>query len=83
MKIFIANLPNRLEEPELKSMLTHFGQVASVKLISDKEIGKRKSFGFVEMPNDAQALAAISALHDKEVHGRKIALSEAQDKLRR
>jgi hypothetical protein len=50
MKIFIANLPHKMDETELKTMLTQFGQVASVKLVTDKETGKRKGFGFVEMP---------------------------------
>ena len=67
-------------KPNSKTMLTKFGQVASVKLITDKETGKRKGFGFIEMPVEAQAQAAISALHDKEVYGRKIALSEAHER---
>ncbi|MGZ3943336.1 MAG: RNA recognition motif domain-containing protein [Mucilaginibacter sp.] len=80
MKIFIANVPHKLEEPELKQMLTQFGQVASVKLLTDKETGKRKGFGFVEMPVREQAQSAIAALHDKEVYGRKLALSEAVER---
>ena len=80
MKLFIANLPHKLEETELKTMLTQFGQVASVKLITDKETGKKKGFGFIEMPVREQAQSAIAALHDKEMYGRKIALSEAVEK---
>ena len=80
MKIFIANLPHKLEEAELKTMLTQFGQVASVKLVSDPETGKRKGFGFVEMPVLDQAKAAITALNEKEVYGRKISLKEAVEK---
>ena|ERR1700744_17866 len=80
MKIFIANVPHKLEETELKTMLTQFGQVASVKLVTDKETGKRKGFGFVEMPVKEQAKAAITALNEKEIYGRKIALSEAVEK---
>ena len=80
MKIFIANLPHKLEEAELKTMLTQFGQVASVKLLTDKETGKRKGFGFIEMPVREQAKAAIAALNEREVYGRKIALSEAVEK---
>lgn len=80
MKIFIANVPHKLEEPELKQMLTQFGQVASVKLITDRESGKKKGFGFIEMPVREQAQSAIAALHDKEVYGRKLALSEAVEK---
>jgi len=80
MKLFLANLPYKIDEQELKTMLTQFGQVASVKLITDKETGKRKGFGFAEMPVREQAKAAIAALNDKEIYGRKIALSEAVDK---
>src|SRR5471030_1145120 len=80
MKIFIANLPHKLEEAELKTMLTQFGQVASVKLVTDAETGKRKGFGFVEMPVSEQAKAAITALNEKEVYGRKISLKEAVEK---
>ncbi len=80
MKIFIANLPHKLDETELKKMLTQFGQVESVKLVTDKETGKRKGFGFIEMPVKEQAKAAITALNDKEIYGRKLALSEAMVK---
>jgi RNA recognition motif-containing protein len=80
MKIFIANVPHKMDEPELKTMLTQFGQVASVKLVTDAETGKRKGFGFVEMPVKEQAKAAIAALHDKEIYGRKLAVKEAEEK---
>ena len=79
MKIFIANVPHKLEEAELKMLLTQFGQVASVKLLTDKETGKRKGFGFIEMPVREQAKAAMTALNDKEVYGRKLALKEAEE----
>ena len=79
MKIFIANVPHKLEEAELKTLLTQFGQVASVKLITDKDTGKRKGFGFIEMPVDAQAMAAIAGLDGLMIHGRQVALSEASD----
>lgn len=73
-------MPHKLEEAELKKMLTHFGQVASVKLPMDLEKGTRKGFGFIEMPVNEQAKAAIAALNGKEISGRKIALSEAVEK---
>lgn len=79
MKLFIANLPHKLEEAELKKMLTQFGQVASVKLKTDED-GKRKGWGFIEMPVSDQAKAAIAALNEKEIHGRKIALKPAEEK---
>jgi RNA recognition motif-containing protein len=76
MKIFIANIPNKLEEAELKQLLTQYGHVASIKLITEKETGKRKGFGFIEMPVDDQARKAIAGLNGKEIHGRKISLKE-------
>lgn len=79
MKLFIANLPHKLEEAELKKMLTQFGQVASVKLKTD-EGGKRKGWGFIEMPVHDQAKAAIAALNEKEIYGRKITLKQAEEK---
>lgn len=82
MKIFIANVPHKMDEAELKTMLTQYGQVASIKLVTDKESGKRTGFGFIEMPVKDQANAAIAALNGKEVYGRNIALSEAEDKQR-
>ena len=80
MKIFIANVPHKLEEAELKTMLTQFGQVASVKLVTDTETRKRKGFGFIEMPENDAAKAAITALNGKEVYGRKLALSVGIEK---
>jgi RNA recognition motif-containing protein len=80
MKIFIANVPHKMDEAELKRHLTQFGQVASVKLLVDQESGKRKGFGFIEMPVYDQAQTAIKALNGKEFYGRAIALSEAQER---
>ena len=82
MKIFIANVPHKMEEPELKQLLTQFGQVASIKLMTDKETGKRTGWGFIEMPVMDQAKAAITALDGKEIYGRKIALKEAEQRER-
>ncbi len=69
-----------MDEAELKTMLTQLGQVASVKLLTRKETGKRKGFGFIEMPAYDQAKAAIAALNGKEIYGRNIALSEGLEK---
>jgi len=80
MKIFIANVPHNLTELELEKMLTQFGEVTSVKLLTDKETGKRKGFGFIEMQRNDAGQAAITALNGKEVSGRKIALSVAVEK---
>ena len=73
-------MPHKLEEAELKTVLTQFGQVTGGKLATDKDMGKRKGWGFIEMPVTDQAKAAIAALNEKEIYGRKIALSEAVEK---
>ncbi|WP_374950138.1 RNA recognition motif domain-containing protein [Mucilaginibacter sp.] len=80
MKLFIANVAFNLAEAELKQMLTQFGQVASIKLISDPETGKRKGYGFIEMPVREQALRAIAGLNDKMIGGRKLSVKEAVEK---
>ena len=79
MKLFIANIPYKLEEAELKQILVQYGQVASIKLVTDPQTGKREGFGFIEMPVQDQAQKAISGLNDKEIYGRKLALSEATE----
>ncbi|WP_374949727.1 RNA recognition motif domain-containing protein [Mucilaginibacter sp.] len=80
MKLFIANVASNLTDVELKQMFTQFGQVASIKLITDPETGKRKGFGFIKMPVHDQALRAIAGLNDKMVNGRKLSLKEAVEK---
>ena len=69
-----------MDEAELKRHLTQFGQVESVKLVIDKDSGKRKGFGFIEMPVYDQAQTAINALNGKEFYGLKIALSADEEK---
>lgn len=68
-----------MDEAELKQILTQFGQVQSVKLLSDKETGKRIGVGLIEMPVIDQARSAIAGLDGKEIYGKKVALSEAQE----
>jgi len=80
LKIFIANLRYQMEEPEPKGILSVYGQVASVKLITDEDTGKRKGSGFIEMPDDSQAEDAIAQLNGMEIKGRKISLSQAIEK---
>jgi RNA recognition motif-containing protein len=69
-----------MEEPELKGILSVYGQVSSVKLITDKDTGKRKGFGFIEMPDDSQAQHAIAELNGMEIKGRKVSLSRAVER---
>ena len=80
MNIFIASLPFRLEEAEIKEIFEDYGEVTSVKLITDRETGKKRGFGFVEMPNEEEALKAIKAMDKTEIYDRTIAVSQAEDR---
>ncbi len=65
-------------EEELRNMFTQHGEVTSVSVISDKQTGRSRGFGFVEMANDDQAQAAIAALNGKDISGRTIVVNEAK-----
>ena len=80
MNIFGASLPYQLEEADVRETFEEFGTVSSVKLILDKETGKKRGFGFVEMPDDQEAQKAITELNGLEVFGRTISVSKAEDK---
>lgn len=80
MNIFVGSLPFQLEEAELRELFEAFGEVSTVKLISDRETGRSKGFGFVEMPDDENAQQAITALNGTDVKGRSIAVSQAEEK---
>jgi RNA recognition motif-containing protein len=67
-------------EEDLKEAFTPFGEVASVRLVSDKFSGKSKGFGFVEMPDNTEAEAAIAALNEKDFKGRDIKVNQAKPK---
>lgn len=77
MNIFVAKLSYETTDRELQSLFEQFGDVDSVKVIMDKETGRSKGFGFVEMPNDAEALSAIDELNDSELDGRQIVVKKA------
>jgi RNA recognition motif-containing protein len=79
MKIFITNIPCKLEELELKQMFTQYGHLASVKLVTDKETGKRNGLGIVDMPVSDQAQKVTDKLNGKMVYGKEIALSQSKD----
>src|ERR1700761_1440742 len=80
MNIFVGSLPFSLEEADLKELFEAFGEVSTVKIISDRETGRSKGFGFVEMPDDESAQKAISELNGADVKGRSIAVSQAEEK---
>jgi len=79
-KIYVGNLNYRTTEDNLRSHFEAHGQVNSVKVITDRETGYSKGFGFVEMESDEAANAAISALNGKEVDGRQLRVNEANER---
>ena len=83
MKLFVAGLPPDFDETDLKEMFELYGEVASAKLIIDRETGKSKGFGFIEMPDNTDAKETIEALHNIGIRGgKKISVQEAEEKPR-
>lgn len=80
MNIFVGSLPFSIEEADLRESFEAYGAVDSVKIITDKFTGRSKGFGFVEMPNDDEALRAIAELNEKELDGRTIVVKPANPK---
>lgn len=78
MNIFVAKLNFDTRESDLQEAFEAFGAVDTVKIIMDKFSGKSKGFGFVEMPNDDEAQAAINDLNDQEFDGRTIVVKKAE-----
>ena len=80
MNIFVGSLPYSLQEADLQELFEAYGEVSTVKIIIDRESGRSKGFGFVEMSDDEAAQKAISGLNGSEISGRSIAVSQAEDK---
>ena len=78
MNIFVAKLNYSTREEKLLELFEAFGEVSSAKLVMDRETGRSKGFGFVEMPNDDEANHAIDSLNDTEVDGRTIVVKVAR-----
>jgi RNA recognition motif-containing protein len=78
MNIYVGNLAYSMTDNDLRDVFSEYGQVASVSVIIDKRSGRPKGFGFVEMPNQQEAEAAISALNETSVQGRDIKVNEAR-----
>lgn len=78
MNIFVGRLSYDTQEDGLKEAFEEFGEVSSVKIIIDKYSDRSKGFGFVEMPDDEKAQAAINGLNDSELDGRTIVVNKAK-----
>jgi RNA recognition motif-containing protein len=80
MKLFVGNLSFHSNEQDLLTLFFEYGAVETVNVVTDRETGKSRGFAFVEMPNRAEAEAAIKALDGKELDGRNLNVSEARPK---
>lgn len=77
-KIYVGNLSFKTTEPDLEAAFAPFGTVLTVSIITDRQTGRPRGFGFVEMENDEEAAAAIEGLNGKELGGRTIAVNESK-----
>lgn len=77
-KIYVGGLPYSTDEGGLEHMFTSYGEVSSAKIITDRDTGRSKGFGFVEMADDAAAKKAIAELHEAELDGRTLTVNEAR-----
>jgi RNA recognition motif-containing protein len=78
MNMYIGNLAYDVTENDLRNAFSEFGEVSSVKIITDKFSGRPKGFGFVEMPDNSEADQAIKALNGKVLNGRSIKVNQAR-----
>jgi len=78
MNIYVGNLSYTLSESELREAFAAYGEVSSVKVLMDRETGRSRGFGFVEMPNQNEAETAVTEVNGKEVGGRALRVNEAR-----
>jgi RNA recognition motif-containing protein len=78
MNIYVGNLSYDMSEEALREAFAEYGDVSSAKILSDRETGRSRGFGFVEMPNQSEGEAAIAQLNGKEVGGRALRVNEAR-----
>jgi cold-inducible RNA-binding protein len=83
MNIYVGNLGYDLTDDELRAAFQPFGEVESARIIIDRDSGRSKGFGFVEMPDREQAVAAIDALNGTDLGGRTITVNESRPKPQR
>lgn len=77
-KLYVGNLTYAVNATDLEQLFAQFGTVQSAQVIQDRDTGRSKGFGFVEMDTEAEALAAIDGLHDREHDGRRLTVNEAK-----
>ncbi len=79
-KLYVGNLSYNTSEEDVRELFSAYGTISSLNLISDRDSGRPKGFGFVEMSTEQEARAAISGLNAREVDGRQIKVNEANDR---
>ncbi|MDP3922624.1 MAG: RNA-binding protein [Hydrogenophaga sp.] len=77
-KLYVGNLPYTVRDEDLQQSFSEFGSVSSAKVMMERDTGRSKGFGFVEMGNDAQAQAAINGMNGQSLGGRSITVNEAR-----
>jgi len=80
MNIYVSNLSFNIQDEDLKGFFTPFGEVSSAKVVNDRETGRSRGFGFVEMSDETASKKAIAELNDTEKDGRNIKVMEARPK---
>jgi RNA recognition motif-containing protein len=78
MNIFVANLNFKIQTQFLQKVFEQYGEVSSAKVITDRETGRSKGYGFIEMPVEAEGLAAIRELDGKDLEGKTIVVKQAR-----
>ena len=79
-KLYVGNLSYEVQDRDLQQLFAQYGTVSSARVVMDRDTGRSKGFGFVEMSTDAEAEASISALNGHEVGGRALTVNEARPK---
>jgi RNA recognition motif-containing protein len=80
MNIYVGNLSYEITDDDVRDIFSPHGEISSVSIIKDKHSGQSKGFGFVEMPNQAEAEEAIKALNESDLKGRNIKVNQAKPK---
>ena len=83
MNMYVSNLSFNTNDAELNELFSKFGAVSSAKVITDRETGRSRGFGFVEMSSEEEGKAAMAGLNNKEVEGRAMSVSIAKEKTER
>ncbi|TGO03770.1 RNA-binding protein [Candidatus Thiomargarita nelsonii] len=78
MNIYVGNLAHSVTNEELRELFSEYGEVSSASIITDKNSGQSRGFGFVEMPNQAEAQEAINSLNDSSLKGRNLKVNQAR-----